>query len=67
MNPRAGSSGSAAGSPANATSAFANLVKVGVCCGAYSPALVAAWHKWDAAHGSENDCVADMAHDQLFW
>ena len=60
--------GNDAGAPAraNATSGFVRTHGVGVCRGAYSGALAAAWAAWDAAHGSENDPVACFGCEQLF-
>jgi hypothetical protein len=52
----------------NVTSGFVETYGVGVCAGAYSPALLAEWHRWDQEHGSENepvDCFDGLA-DQLF-
>jgi hypothetical protein len=42
---------------ANVTPCFVETFEVGVCQGPYTPELVRAWHKWDKAHGSENDPV----------
>lgn len=54
--------------PDNVTSGFVETFGVGVCAGAYSPALLAEWHRWDGEHGSENepvDCFEGL-DDQLF-
>jgi len=41
----------------NVTPCFVETFEVGVCRGPYTQELVRAWHKWDKAHGSENDPV----------
>ena len=45
---------------ANVTPCFVETFEVGVCRGPYTPELVRAWHKWDKAHGSENDPVDSL-------
>eukprot|EP00983_Pelagomonas_calceolata_P111297 1159766-Pelagomonas_calceolata.AAC.9 len=44
----------------NVTPSFVETFEVGVCRGPYTPELVRAWHKWDKAHGSENDPVDSL-------
>ncbi len=39
---------------------------IGVCRGAYAPALRAEWHAWDARVGSENDPVDNFPANQLY-
>ncbi|KAF5840645.1 hypothetical protein DUNSADRAFT_16018 [Dunaliella salina] len=50
----------------NVTPSFVETFEVGVCRGPYTPQLVRAWHKWDKAHGSENDPVDSLQPDQLY-
>ncbi|GFH05573.1 protein kinase domain-containing protein, partial [Haematococcus lacustris] len=57
----------AAGQPAvNQSSCFVETHQVGVCRGPYAKELVRAWHKWDKAHGSENDPVDGLQPSQLY-
>ena len=51
---------------ANMTACFAETAGAGVCRGAYAPALLAEWHAWDAAHGSENEPVDCFGAYQLY-
>jgi hypothetical protein len=55
-----------AGTAQFATPGFVHTHKVGVCRGAYSPALVRAWRAWDTRHVSENDPVDILPRDQLY-
>lgn len=48
----------------NVTPGFVETFEVGVCRGPYTSELVRAWHKWDKAHGSENDPVDGL---QVGW
>lgn len=51
---------------ANSTPGFVRALGVGVGRGAYPPALLSEWHRWDAEHASENDPVDVFGQDQLY-
>ena len=48
------------------TEGFVETHGLGICQGHYAAALVKEWHRWDAAHESENDPVDVFPADQLY-
>ncbi|GAQ81799.1 haspin family Serine/threonine kinase [Klebsormidium nitens] len=52
--------------PDNASDNFIQTFGVGICRGAYSEELTAAWEAWDQENGSENDHPRIFQEDQVY-